>query len=271
MTAVGDRGQVPSVESYDPQFFAQIAAVEDRHFWFCARNRVIGAAMQRVVLGLNPGYRVLEVGCGTGGVLQRLVEVCAQGRVMGMDIFPEAVAFASRRAGCPVVQGDFLNPPSLERCDVVGMFDVLEHLPDDVGVLRSINRLLPIGGRAVLTVPAGPSLWSYFDVSARHCRRYEADDLAAKLTGAGFRVEFLTPFMLSIYPLVWLSRRLRGGGQSMESNVAAAKSAAELKIVPGVNALLRFVLGLEAKWVGRQRTLPLGTSLLVVARKKTDA
>ena len=53
-----------------------------------------------------------------------------------MDLYPEAVAFASKRVGCPVIVGDVLNPPPLGLFDVVGLFDVLEHLPDDRAILR---------------------------------------------------------------------------------------------------------------------------------------
>ena len=94
---------------YDPQFFAKIAAVENEHFWFSARNRIIKAAIETVIQDLPKGYRLLEVGCGTGVVLRQLVEACHGGEVMGMDLFPEAVAFATERAGCPVIVGDILQ------------------------------------------------------------------------------------------------------------------------------------------------------------------
>lgn len=257
----------PPTDSYDPRLFSKIAAVEDRHFWFCARNRIIAAVVRSVIGDLPPGYRVLEAGCGTGFVLRQLVEVCRGGEVVGMDLFPEAVAFATRRAGCRVVAGDVLNPPALGQFDVVGMFDVLEHLPDDLAILRSLNKLLKPGGALLLTVPAHMSLWSYFDVSVCHCRRYEAGELTSKLEQAGFRVEYLTEFMMSIFPLVWLGRRLKGGSRTTDRAVADARTADELKIVPGVNGLLKALLSVESAAIARRWQLPKGTSLLAVARK----
>jgi len=254
-------------DSYDPRLFAKIAAVEDRHFWFCARNRIIAAAVRSVADGLPPGYRVLEAGCGTGFVLRQLVEVCRDGEVVGMDLFPEAVAFASRRAGCRVLAGDVLDPPELGQFDLVGMFDVLEHLPDDRAILRGLHQLLKPGGVLLLTVPAHLSLWSYFDVSSCHCRRYEPDELAVKLAEAGFRIEYLTEFMTSIFPLVWLGRRVKGGSRTTDRATADARTENELKIVPGVNGLLKAVLSLEAAAIARRWRLPKGTSLLAVARK----
>ena len=157
--------------TYDPQFFSKIAAVEDRHFWFTARNRVIEAVVGNIVAKLPGRYRVLEAGCGTGVVLRELVKTCADGEVIGMDLYPEAVAFARERAGCEVVLGDILQPPSLGLFDLVALCDVLEHLPNDGEIVDGLRRLLNPGGRLLLTVPAHMSLWSYFDVAACHRRR----------------------------------------------------------------------------------------------------
>ena len=129
----------------------------------------LAAATRSVVAGLQPGYRVVEVGCGTGIVLQQLKQVCTGGEVMGMDLYPEAVEFASRRAGCRVIVGDVLNPPPLGQFDVVGMFDVLEHLPDDRAILRGLNRLLKPGGALVTPAVAR----RHVEVTPqRHVRRH---------------------------------------------------------------------------------------------------
>jgi len=261
----------PQHQSYDPQFFARIADIEDRHFWFCARNRIIAAAVRRVVGGLPAGYRVLEVGCGTGVVLHQLTELCRGGEVMGVDLFPEAVAFASQRAACRAIVGDILNPPPLGDFDVVGMFDVLEHLTNDRQILGGLNRMLRPEGRLLLTVPAHMSLWSYFDVAACHCRRYECADLTRVLGENGFEVEYLTEFMMSLFPLVWFLRRVNGGHTTTDPKKAAERAATELKIVPVVNALLKFVLTVETFAIQRRWRLPIGTSLLAVARKKRPA
>lgn len=254
-------------QSYDPRFFARIAEIEDHHFWFGARNRVIVAAIRSVITGLPAGYRVLEVGCGTGVVLRQLTEACQGGEVMGMDLYPEAVAFASGRAGCRVLVGDILDPPCFGEFDMVGVFDVLEHLPNDRQILEGLSRMLKPGGTLILTVPAHMSLWSYFDIAACHRRRYERAGLIHKLEESGFRVEYATEFMVSLYPLIWLIRRIRGDHTTMKRELAAAKADSELRIIPVINGLLKSVLALEAFAVARRWRLPLGTSLLAVARK----
>ena len=253
--------------SYDPRFFAKIAAVEEKHFWFYARSRIITCIARQVVSGLRPGYRFVEAGCGTGMVLREMVRVCEQGNVSGIDVFPEAVAFAEKTALCPVVVGDLNEPTVVGEADVVGTFDVLEHLADDRAVLRGINRILKPGGTLILTVPAHMSLWSYFDVASRHYRRYTATQLEQVLRDSEFEVEYVTEFMMGLFPILWLVRRASGRGREIDREDAVAKAGNELTIVPVVNELLKLILRWESAAIRRRWRLPIGTSLLAVARK----
>jgi SAM-dependent methyltransferase len=248
---------------YDPAFFDRICAVEDRHFWFRARNRMIARLLAQAVAGLPSGYRVLEVGCGDGNVLRFLQEACRDGIVVGMDYFAEGLRLARRRSDCALVQGDMARPPFSAGFHIVGIFDVLEHLSDDRGALRLLWHMLEPGGALLLTTPAAPSLWSDFDVASGHCRRYERAELEGKLVAAGFRVERLSHAMATIYPLVWWSRR----GRTRKTTAAADAVHDELRIVPVLNEALAFVLSREADWIAGGRSLPFGTSLVAVARK----
>ena len=146
---------------------------EDRHFWFRGRLRVIRTLAAQLVAGLAPGYRVMELGAGNGSVLRVLQDVCAKGYVAGMDISVDGLRLARRRASCHLVCGDIRQSPFARRFDLIGLFDVLEHLPDDAGILAGIHAMLEPGGALLLTVPAGRSLWSHVDEAAGHYRRYE--------------------------------------------------------------------------------------------------
>lgn len=257
--------------NYDPSFFAPLFAAEDRHFWFRGRSRVVEAVLRQLTGGMDPGYRVLEVGCANGNVLAALERGAPRGLVIGMDRYGEGLRYARRRTSCPLIQADITALPFRERFHVVGLFDVLEHLPDDLGVLRDLLGVLVPGGRLLVTVPAHRWLWSYFDEVAHHCRRYDGNELPEKLTAAGYHVEYCTQYMATILPLVWLTRRLQTlrarGGTRPVSDVARG----ELTIVPGLNGLLTFLLSQEARPIAKRKRMPFGTSLLAIACKVTRA
>lgn len=257
-------------ESYDPNYFRKLFKIEDEHFWFCARNRVISKLVEQIQVNLAAGYRVLEVGCGTGNVLRVLERTCSRGSVVGMDLFSEGLVFARQRTKCGLVQGDVQNPPFNVQFDLVGIFDVLEHLPNDTEILRNLSSLLAPGGKLILTVPAHMSLWSYFDVASHHCRRYELQELQHKLTEAGYTIDYVTQYMAVIFPLMWLGRRVaaRVSRQSNGKGLDADRTATnELKIVPLVNSILKWFLTLEASFLTRRRHLPIGTSILAIVHK----
>ena len=116
----------------------------------------------------------------------------------------------------------------------------------------------------VLTVPAHQELWSYFDEASQHCRRYTLPDLETKLTKSGYRIDYLSEYMMALYPLMWLGRRFAGRNRGGDAMQLASK---ELQVVPILNAALNFVLAQELRWLAKRRRLPIGTSLIAVARK----
>jgi len=265
-----DRAQMAPASSYDPAYFARLADIERDHFWFRARNRVIGSLVRQVTQSLPTGFRVLEVGCGTGNVLRMLEQECRGGTVLGMDLFTQGLHFARRHTSCMLVQGDIHSPPFRLPFDVIGTFDVLEHLADDLRVLRYLRAMLAPGGALLVTVPAHQSLWSYFDEASHHCRRYETGELATKLAEAGYKVEYLSQFMTCIYPIVWLGRRLAPFIRRRHNSVSGSReddlARSELRIIPFLNRLLLFVLQREADLVARRLRMPLGTSIVAIAR-----
>jgi len=261
-------GQVGSPSGgYDPAFFDELARIEDRHFWFRARNHLILRMAKRITSGLRPGFLVLEVGCGTGNVLRVLRQACPGGTVVGLELWLDGLRHAKSRSDTLLVQGDVRHYPFNKPFAMVGMFDVLEHVPEEQETLASLWESLLPGGTLLLTVPAHPFLWSYFDEAAHHCRRYSVENISSKLTAAGFEVEFVSQFMASIFPLVWWVRKMKGRTSQPDASAARARTAAEFRVIPVVNRVLTALLTLEANWVARGHRLPIGTSLVVVARK----
>jgi SAM-dependent methyltransferase len=246
---------------YDPHYFDALPQVEGRHFWFLARREVILDGIRRAV----PDWRerpLFDIGCGTGGLLAYLA---AQGVPLAgaCDAYVRALEVARERVRAPLVLVDEGRPPALgEGQRFLSLFDVLEHIDDDVASLAWAHSVLEPGGYLALTVPAHPFLFDEMDRLACHRRRYRRRELRDKLVQAGFEVRRLTHFMAPLVPLLAVSRplrRLSTGGREQ------AKEA-ELRLVPLLNGLLRALLKLELLAL-RGLTLPFGSSLLALARR----
>jgi SAM-dependent methyltransferase len=252
-----------SPQGFDPAYFDSLVDAEDNHFWFAVRNRVIASVLRRLVRNKQPGYHVLEIGCGAGNVLRVLESTCVGGQVMGVELFEEGARRARTRVDCPVVTGDIDAMSFEHRFDLIGMFDVLEHIEDDVATLRHVTELLAPGGRVLVTVPADPRLWSSFDVASHHHRRYTKESLVRSFRAAGFELEYLTPFMVLLHPLMRLRRSTPEAGGVDGSAVVDA----EFRINRYVNVIAHALMLPESWWVRRGWRLPVGTSLLAVARR----
>lgn len=243
---------------YDPRFFGELYALEAGNWWFRARNRLILTALTRHFPGMTD---FLEVGCGTGFVLQAVAAKFPGVRIVGTELFPEGLEFArSRVPSAEFCQMDATDIPFQQHFDVIGAFDVIEHIRDDELVLSQMHDALKPGGGLVLTVPQHAWLWSEQDVQACHERRYSRQELIQKLREAGFRVEWFTSFVSALLPLMWMSRRRRKPGTDFDP-------LAELRISPLTNGILSMIMNVERALIGAGLSLPWGGSLLVVARR----
>lgn len=251
---------------YDPVFFDRLALVEDKHFWFRSRNRLIFQLTRELTRELKPGFSILEVGCGTGNALRVLRRASPAGILVGLELWFEGLRHAQKRSADILIQGDVRDYPFRDPFNLICMFDVLEHVSEDRATLLSLYQNLLPGGALLLTVPAHQSLWSYFDEAAQHCRRYSVRDISQKLNAAGFEVEFVSHFMACIFPLVWLVRKMRGRSD-LDPKASQSRSTDEFALIPVVNQLLTALLTLEVLWVARRHRLPFGSSLVVIARK----
>jgi SAM-dependent methyltransferase len=251
---------------YDPHYFPTLAEVEREHYWFAARREVVRDVLRDAVPDL--GARALfDIGCGSGGLLAFLGESGV--RLAGAcDAYPESLELVRRRVALPLLLVDEGRlPPLGAGQSLVSLFDVLEHLDDDLGTLRHLFALLEPGGILALTVPAHPFLFDEMDEIAHHRRRYARRELRGKLEAAGFRVRRLAHFMAPLVPLVALraARRVLGARAS-----ALERRKAELGVTPVLNPLLRALLRLERPLV-RAALLPFGMSLIAVAERPPGA
>jgi SAM-dependent methyltransferase len=155
--------------------------------------------------------------------------------------------------------------PFREEFDVIGAFDVLEHIEEDEAVLAEMARALRPGGGVVLTVPQHAWLWSSVDDFSRHKRRYARGDLLAKLRRAGFQPVLATSFTAFLLPILLASRR------RSPKQVADLDPTAELRIGGVANAGCEAVCRLEAALIASGVSFPAGGSLLVAATRGPSA
>ncbi|MDW7773260.1 MAG: class I SAM-dependent methyltransferase [Desulfobulbaceae bacterium] len=244
---------------FKPETFAELACLEDGNFWFKARNRLIVWALRRYFPHMQ---RYLEIGCGTGFVLAGVAAAYPLARLTGSEVFSVGLSHAARRvAKAELLQMDARHIPYVEEFDVIGAFDVLEHINEDEAVLAEMLGVLHPGGGVVLTVPHHPRLWSRQDEYACHVRRYRAGELREKVLRAGFKVQFETSFVSLLLPAMIASRRVQGKA------AADSDPLAELRLPGLLNSVFGGVMKAEHLLIRCGVRFPAGGSLMLVAIK----
>jgi SAM-dependent methyltransferase len=238
--------------------FDRMAELDQHHWWFLARRRILEQLIVRVVRPPE-GARVLEVGCGTGHNLAMLGKF---GELDASELDSSARALSTKRLGREVKEAKLPDLSMFKRnsYDLIALLDVLEHVPDDLGSLRAIHRRLKPGGALLLTVPANPWMWSAHDAAHHHFRRYTSKQLEELFLRSGLEVELLSYFNTLLYPLIAAARIV---GKLLRRESSDDK-------LPGnaVNTVLNKIFGLEAAMLGRV-PMPFGVSLIAVVRRPT--
>ncbi len=255
----------------DPFLYQQFSEIESTHWWFRARRQIIADTLRQHLAPAGASTRrILDVGCGTGGMLPVLAEF---GRVTGLEVSTDAVAWARKQheGDIEVVQGTIPDDIGDGPWDVITAFDVIEHLDDDIGALHRMREALGPGGQVVISVPAYMFLWSPHDDLNLHKRRYTRRLLVDRLENAGFRVQrssYFNTWLLPVVAAVRLAKRAGGRASSpADSHDAAPIGESDFSLPgPRLNEVLRRVFASE-RFALRRATLPAGVSILAVAQR----
>jgi SAM-dependent methyltransferase len=250
--------EVEAHAGFKPEYFARLAKIEESNFWFRARNELIQWALRTY---FPDAKSFLEVGCGTGFVLTGIRENFPRMRLVGSEIFADGLVFAKARLPeVELYQMDARRIPFEREFDVVGVFDVLEHVIEDENVLVQLFNAARPGGGLLVTVPQHPFLWSASDQHAKHQRRYNRAELRRKVENTGFRIERITSFNSLLLPLMICSRMQRKRDQDVNP-------WREFEISFALNRTLESILSFERMMIRKGVSFPAGGSLLLIGRK----
>jgi ubiquinone/menaquinone biosynthesis C-methylase UbiE len=243
----------------DAAEYTNLSRVEENHWYYAGKREIV----ERWLLKTRPPRHedvLLDCGAGTGRFAAVMERHCG---VLVLDDHEESLRLLRERFRSEqvIALGDKGVPLPDSAVEYLTALDVLEHVKEDAVAVREFHRLLKPGGLAVITVPAGMAVWSDWDVSLHHHRRYSRATLRALFPADAWETVYLNYTNVPVYPVAWLLRRLRRNRPRQPG-----RSRAEDKLPPRwANSLLRRMFVGMAFW---RMPLPFGLSLLLVARRR---
>jgi SAM-dependent methyltransferase len=243
----------------DDLLYRQHATLEDVHWWFVGRQRIVRRLVARWV---PRGGSLLDVGCGAGGTVAALG---SEYDARGVDASPAAVEACHARGITRVTLGSATDPSTWGRLpvDAVSLLDVIEHVDDDVAALRAAAAATGPGGRVIVTVPAYEWLWSEHDTRNHHHRRYTRRRLLERHAAAGLEPLQSGYFNTLLFPAALVQRGLARLGIATDP----------LRLPPeAVNRPLGRLFAAEGKLLaGGRHSFPFGLSVFCVSTARAPA
>ena len=238
----------------DAAAYSSMRDLQDEHWWFVGRRDFLRRAIARHAK-LPSDARIFEAGCGFGGNLPLLEEF---GRVSAFEYDATARAYAASKTGVAVMPGALPDGIDIAGSDfdLIALLDVLEHIEDDTGSLKTLATGLAPGGKLLVTVPAYQWLFSKHDELHHHKRRYSKAQLERVLNDAGLSVHTIGYFNTLLFPAAVLQRLATRFGKS--------EATGDTLPTKPVNSLLSKIFSAESA-VSSRFGLPFGLSLFAVA------
>jgi ubiquinone/menaquinone biosynthesis C-methylase UbiE len=229
-----------------------------------SRRHAVGEVRRRVRQNIPV---ILEVGCSSGFLLADLRKHFPDALVIGADYVSGPLAeLAERLPTVPLLQFDLVDCPLADNSvDVVVLLNVLEHIENDAGAVRQIQRILKPGGAAVIEVPAGPHLFDVYDKVLMHYRRYSLSGLRRLLEGAGLSVVHASSLGAFLYPAFQLVKKKNKRFLSEPEDVQKQIVARAIRKT-GRNRLFEGLMWLES-CLSRMVPLPVGIRCLATCVK----
>lgn len=235
----------------------KLAEVEDQMWYF----RSLHGHIERELASVKKSVRVLDAGCGTGGLILRMKARHPQWRFSGIDFMPMACALAEKRCGSGVdlqVASITALPFADQTFDVVISADVVCQVAEPARAMEEFFRVLRPGGQVIINVPAYMWMWSYHDDSCQTQHRYTRPEITALLTAAGFAESGTTHWNALPLPMLWAKRKV----------FRTDRDTSDVKVYPRwVDAGFSGLMALEHAWLRAGGRWAWGTSVFGAARK----
>lgn len=246
----------------NPAEFGNIARSERDFWWYRGMREILYRILDP--LGIPKSAGVLEAGCGTG-YMSRLLAERYGWRMTPLDLGAEGLQYARGYGLDRLVQGDISALPFAGAAfDALVSLDVVVHLPrgQEAAALAEFARALKPGGILALRVSALDALHSRHSDFAQERQRFTCARLRRAVESAGFKVERVTYANALLLPVSLFKFRVW-------EPLSGAPPASGVEPVPAwLDQLLHLPLRLEAAWIGRGGSFPLGQSLLLIGRRR---
>ncbi len=255
--------EAQSYSDYPEEGFEVTNKLEKESFWVRSRSRVLKMLLLKYTKH-NKNTTFLEIGCGTGAFIEELLSEKGL-RILASEIYLKGLQYAKKKMPhVEFIQFDVTQGIIPERFDVIGSFDVLEHIEEDSTAIANIYKMLNQGGYFIATVPQYMFLWSKIDNIVKHKRRYSKNELLSKLQQQGFVIEYSTSFLFILFPLMLIVRLLdRNNDRSKEGSEFEHR----VRFPVWLNWLFDKIMRIDEVLIKMGIVLPFGGSLIAVAKK----
>ncbi len=245
--------------------------LEEDLWWFAGMREITAALLDQVCKPM-PDRKILDAGCGTGGMISWLERYAGKGKIFGIDTVKDALVFCRERQHEFLAQASATHLPfPTSAFDLVTSFDVLVQIPgeqSDIDAMREMYRVARPGGIVFVRVAAYKWMRSGHDEALGTQRRYALSELSGKMEAVGFeilRATYANSFLLPVAAV----RRL------LLKRIGLSDRGSDVKPLPEnlawLNRALKSFLSKEAKILNDSKAkLPVGLSAICVARKPTS-
>lgn len=249
----------------NPEQYDILFDCERRHWWFAATHALVAGwlAEQKPA----PGSKVLDAGCGTGGLIGSIREAWPSLEICGTDSSLLACSYWKRSGALAGAVGEIEKLPFAdESFDFVICIDVLYHrnVADPAKAVEELARVLKKGGRMFLHAPAFEWLRGSHDRAVWTGRRFDAREIESLTRAAKLELGRISYRCAVLLPLIWAARRVESFAPSL------GREAGDIKSSPLQNLLCGAAMKIERALLGLSN-LPLGSSIFCEARKGASA